>query len=374
MEPFRSPGQIPAGDSLDEEFGPDDDEVALDQYELEPHRGSLRFSWALFGTAFLGVVLALIWHSIDRQQWSADQLVPSFTAQGTGTANTTPSAEQVTELDTLKKTIAELRASQQQMAATIAALQADQQQLQQWSSLKSAYWYSEPNMLMRHIVTAQPRQKSTVIEPRSEMQDANSARPPSAWSHDRLLNCLGQVFRYDYFICRSGAALPRQSARSPRDRLSSTSSWSTQWAAVAALAGDRRPFIPTIRGGDLIDEAAIGYGFARFRIVWLPIRHTFARAALGARRIARRPARWRCASGCPPEKVVVVPRNPARRLFRGRCAGFPRHCRCHRSSATAWPAARSSLAAWAAAAGQGLRRPDSRSAIGDRARVPTPRC
>jgi len=175
MEPFRSPEHIPAFAPLVEEFGREDDEVALQPYELEPHRVSLLSGWALFGTAFLGVVLALIWHSIDPQHWSAAQLLPSFTAQGRGTASTAPSAEQVTELDMLKKAIGELRGTQQQMAATIAALQADQQQLQQRSSLKWTYWYSEPNMLMPHIVTAQPRQQS-ITQARSEMQDANSVR------------------------------------------------------------------------------------------------------------------------------------------------------------------------------------------------------
>src|SRR5262249_26633181 len=78
--------------------------------------------------------------------------------------------------------------------------------------------------------------------------------------------------------------------------------------AVAALAGDPRPFIPTIRGGDLIDGAAIGYGFARFRFVRLLILHTFARPAPvravspGGREMALR-------FGCPPERIVVVPRN-----------------------------------------------------------------
>ncbi len=78
--------------------------------------------------------------------------------------------------------------------------------------------------------------------------------------------------------------------------------------AVAALAGDPRPFIPTIRGGDLIADDAIAYGFARFRMVRWLLRLTFQRAAFvravspGARAMAIR-------YGCPPKKIVVVPRN-----------------------------------------------------------------
>jgi glycosyltransferase involved in cell wall biosynthesis len=76
---------------------------------------------------------------------------------------------------------------------------------------------------------------------------------------------------------------------------------------VAAVAGGP-PFIPTIRGGDLIADDEIAYGFARFASVRLLLRHTFRRAALvravspGARDMALR-------YGCPPEKIVVVPRN-----------------------------------------------------------------
>jgi glycosyltransferase involved in cell wall biosynthesis len=124
---------------------------------------------------------------------------------------------------------------------------------------------------------------------------------------DRLLNRIsGQVFHYDYFINAVRAYRAYMRAHPEIDVVHIESVY--PMAAVAALAGDRRPFIPTIRGGDLIDESAIGYGFARFRLVRLLIRYTFARAALvravspGGREMALR-------FGCPPEKIVVVPRN-----------------------------------------------------------------
>jgi LPS O-antigen subunit length determinant protein (WzzB/FepE family) len=147
----------------------------VEEIELETPRRLWPFVWGLLGMAFLGVVLALIWHNIDPQRWSATQLLPSFAAQPTATTGTAGSAEQAAELDTLKKAIDELRASQRQMAFSIAALQVAQQELQQRSSFKSTYWYSEPDILMRRIVTAQAKQKSTP-RPRSETRDANVAR------------------------------------------------------------------------------------------------------------------------------------------------------------------------------------------------------
>lgn len=80
--------------------------------------------------------------------------------------------------------------------------------------------------------------------------------------------------------------------------------------AIAAVASvlDRRPFVPTIRGGDLIADDDSGYGFARFRIVRVLLRLTFARAAVvralspTADAMARR-------YGCPPGKLMTIPRN-----------------------------------------------------------------
>ena len=138
-------------------------------------------------------------------------------------------------------------------------------------------------------------------------------RPPvvraavSATPFDRVLNRLsGQVFHYDYFVNAVRAYRDYMRAHPEIEVVHIESVY--PMGAVAALAGDPRPFIPTIRGGDLIDESAIGYGFARFRAVRTLLRLTFARAALiravspGGREMA-----LRC--GCPPEKIVIVPRN-----------------------------------------------------------------
>jgi glycosyltransferase involved in cell wall biosynthesis len=78
--------------------------------------------------------------------------------------------------------------------------------------------------------------------------------------------------------------------------------------ALAATIADRRPFIATVRGGDLIADDTIAYGFARFRVARALIRRCFARASRiravspGARAMA-------IAYGCPAERIVVVPRN-----------------------------------------------------------------
>lgn len=123
---------------------------------------------------------------------------------------------------------------------------------------------------------------------------------------DRVANLLsGRLVHYDYFatVLRSYCAYVR--AHPEIDLVHVESVYPL--GAVAALAGGR-PFVPTIRGGDLIADDAIAYGFARFRSVRWLLRLTFARAALvravspGARDMAIR-------YGCPPDKIVVVPRH-----------------------------------------------------------------
>jgi glycosyltransferase involved in cell wall biosynthesis len=124
---------------------------------------------------------------------------------------------------------------------------------------------------------------------------------------DRMLNRVsGQILRYDYFINAVRAYRAYLRAHPEVDVVHIESVYPI--GAVAALAGDSRPFIPTIRGGDLIDETAIGYGFARFRAVRMLIRLTFARAA-AIRAVSPGGREMALCMGCPPEKIVVVPRN-----------------------------------------------------------------
>ena len=153
---------------LNEESGCGDDEIVPEvQDEGVGHRRLLHSIWFLVGMAVLGVLLAFTWHKIVPQLWATQ---PSSATQRT------VSEEQIREIDTLKKTISELREAQQQMAATIAFSKAAQHELE----LKRAYWYSEPNILLQPTATAvgpaaHPKQKSTARS-RPETQRANVAR------------------------------------------------------------------------------------------------------------------------------------------------------------------------------------------------------
>jgi teichuronic acid biosynthesis glycosyltransferase TuaC len=98
--------------------------------------------------------------------------------------------------------------------------------------------------------------------------------------------------------------------------------------ALAATTRDRRPFIATVRGGDLIADDSIAYGFARFRVARSLIKRCFARASCiravspGARTMA-------IAYGCPAERIVVVPRNIRDDCFPGDIAATRNAARQH---------------------------------------------
>jgi len=152
--------------SVDEEFGREDDEVALDQ---DSGRGRRFFPSVVFlvSIAALGVALAFIWRSFDGHRWSNMQLWPN--AQPAQSASNSGSEQQIAslvqELDALKKNVSELGAAQQQIAAGIASLQARQQVV---------YWYSNPADLM--YPTAAAQRPGSLAPPtaraRSEIQDA----------------------------------------------------------------------------------------------------------------------------------------------------------------------------------------------------------
>ena len=145
---------------LNEESGRGDQEIAPEgEDESEGYRRLLHPIWLSLAMAVLGVFLAFVWHKIVPQSSATERTV---------------SAEQ--EIDTLKKTISELRESQQQMAATVAFLTAAQHELQP----KPAYWYSEPNTLLQPTtpavgLAAFPKQKST-SRSRPETQGTNVPR------------------------------------------------------------------------------------------------------------------------------------------------------------------------------------------------------
>lgn len=84
-------------------------------------------------------------------------------------------------------------------------------------------------------------------------------------------------------------------------------------AAIASLV-DPRPFVPTIRGGDLIADDDIAYGYARLPIVRPLLRLTFARAA-AVRAVSPGAATMATEFGCPPAKLLVIPRNIRNEYF-----------------------------------------------------------
>ena len=141
--------RIPTRASEFEEFGREDDEIALDQDSGSGRR--LFPSVAFFvGMAVLGVTLALIWRIVDGHLWSNMQLWPTFGAQPAQSTSNSGFEQQIArlvqEVDALKKDVSELGAGQQQIAAGIASLQASRQ---------PAYWYGNPAVLMYPMAAAQ---------------------------------------------------------------------------------------------------------------------------------------------------------------------------------------------------------------------------
>jgi teichuronic acid biosynthesis glycosyltransferase TuaC len=88
------------------------------------------------------------------------------------------------------------------------------------------------------------------------------------------------------------------------------------YGAVAALGQPwvRAPIVPTLRGGDLLNEPEVGYGFARYPVPRLLLRLAFARSR-AVRANSPLTARMAEALGCPPHKITVVPTNIGQRYF-----------------------------------------------------------
>jgi teichuronic acid biosynthesis glycosyltransferase TuaC len=131
----------------------------------------------------------------------------------------------------------------------------------------------------------------------------------SATPLDRALNWLsGRVFHYDYFLTYLWTASIFLRRNPQYDLLHVESVYPIGAIATLLSLLDRRPFVPTIRGADLMAEDDIGYGYARFPLTRALIRLCFRRAAAvravtpGAGEMAR-------GFGCPPDKIVMIPRN-----------------------------------------------------------------
>lgn len=187
--------QVPA--AAHEEPSPDDEEeLAWEEVEEEypaetaDNGGVRRFLPSLrfvSGMAALGVVLALGWRYSGVEKWAIGALQPAAASQAaTGAAAPAPESElarATRELEALKKTVGELAAANQQMAAKIAALQASQQELlERPAGPPLRPWYSDLTAMKYRMVTEHrttgsitPRAPTARAEPRSTPKPSERA-------------------------------------------------------------------------------------------------------------------------------------------------------------------------------------------------------
>jgi len=168
--------------SEDDEFAPEDDKVTPDEYGqsgLEPQPRWLPSVWVLLGMAVAGVVLAFIWHNLKPNL--------SFVTLSTPTTNSAAAPAPVQEAEALKKSVAELRDTQEQLLAKIAVLEVAQQRMQQELSAHSTLtWYSNSNILMYRTAAAHPPKPAPPSKPKPtpqsapHSQDANASQPNRA--------------------------------------------------------------------------------------------------------------------------------------------------------------------------------------------------
>jgi hypothetical protein len=136
--------------SLDEQFGSAHVEAAS-ELSLRPDRRRWRYVWLLIPTAISAVTFAVIWPNNALQLWSSARLLIEQTKSGSTSGSPGP----LIALRALKDEISELRYGQQKISAEVTALRLAQQELQ-LSSVKTRYWYSEPNALLHQQVASKP--------------------------------------------------------------------------------------------------------------------------------------------------------------------------------------------------------------------------
>ena len=150
--------------------------MPAERYGETRRRRLLPFACLLVGVTLLGAGLGLIWRDLDLQSpFSITQSLRTFAAQLTPSQSSTGiSSEQVLEIDALKEEIGQLRTVREQLITNIESLRLRQQELEQPSSIKVMYWYSEPTGLLYHIAAAQ--QPSTTESPTSITLPNGSAK------------------------------------------------------------------------------------------------------------------------------------------------------------------------------------------------------
>ena len=167
--PVRSPTSLPCLASFDEEFegriqvGP--------ERNFRPNRLHGLYAGLVIASVILAVASIM---SRAPQSWSLVQALSSSPAEHSQTRVSTLTAEVFTEMDQLKRELGELHELQQQISAKVANLHLDQQELRR-SLIKTASWYSEPNVLVQQGWAPKP---TLVHRPR-----VVSARPRPALEH-----------------------------------------------------------------------------------------------------------------------------------------------------------------------------------------------
>jgi|tagenome__1003787_1003787.scaffolds.fasta_scaffold20750647_1 hypothetical protein len=176
--PVPSPTPLPSLASFDEEFGgtiqvgPERNFRPNRLYGL--HAGLLIASVILAAASVMGTA---------PQFWSLVQTFASSPAEHSQTRVTTLTSEVFTDMDVLKRELGELRELQQQISAKVANLHLDQQELRR-SLIKTASWYSEPNVLVQQgwapkpTLVHRPRAVSARPRPALEQADAESGIEP----------------------------------------------------------------------------------------------------------------------------------------------------------------------------------------------------
>ena len=175
--------------SLDEEFGGVNKDVAS-ELVYRPGRRRRRYFWFLLLGALVAVTSAVMWPNNAQQLWAFAQLLPSLSTEQTASRGSAESADQLIELDALKKEISEFRYEQQKLSAEISALQTAQQELQRSSAKAAASWFSEPNALMYQRIApapkprtdARPSQSAGTREVNADPGNGNGPAPPLARS------------------------------------------------------------------------------------------------------------------------------------------------------------------------------------------------
>lgn len=151
----------------------------------------------------------------------------------------------------------------------------------------------------------------------------------SASRADRALNLIGKYLtEYDYFLTMLRAYLIYLRQHPEIDVIHVESVYPLGAVAAVASLFDRRPFVPTIRGGDLIADVRIGYGFARFRRVRVLL-HAVWRRASAVRAVSPGAAAMAQQFGCPAAKLVILGRNIRDEYFMSDPSAF-------RAEARAW--------------------------------------